>query len=203
MVSKVFGIGLNKTGTKTLALILSSLGLRHMGYRRDLLMAFREGRMHDIFAVTDEFQSFEDWPYPLIYKDLFLRYPDSLFILTLRKSPTTWLNSLKRHSLRSNPRLHGRMLAYGYDYPFGYEGEHLKIYESHATEVESFFRSANASNRLFKACWETGTSVADICNFLGIRSPHANRDDGIVDRARFRENVRRAHLSRTYASSRE
>lgn len=195
MPSKVFGIGLNKTGTTSLGVILSSLGFRHMSYRRDLLIAYREGRMNEVFAVTDEFESFEDWPYPLIYKELFFRYPDARFILTLRKSPQTWLRSLKRHSLQSSPDQHGRLLAYGHNYPFGYEDEHLKIYEQHAREVEEFFCSENASGRLFTACWETGTSVADICTFLGIRSPHANRGHGTPDRDRFRENVRRARAN--------
>src|SRR5579859_2611094 len=103
-VCKIFGIGLNKTGTTTLGACLTRLGYRHGSCRRDLLIAYREGRLDEIFAETDRLDSFEDWPYPLIYRELFFRYGEGAkFILTRRATPRIWLRSLMRHALRTNP----------------------------------------------------------------------------------------------------
>ena len=74
MNNKVFGIGLNKTGTTTLASCLIELGYRHMSVRRDLLVGWFNGNLEPLFQVCDEYDSFEDWPYPLAYKELFYRY---------------------------------------------------------------------------------------------------------------------------------
>src|SRR5437016_2770727 len=131
MKRKVFGIGLNKTGTTTLTECLKQFGYRHLSCRRDLLIALREGRLDDIFAVIDQYESFEDWPYPLMYQELHARYPDAFFILTTRTSPKVWIESLKNHSLHTHPTAHCRKLAYGYDYPHGFENEHIAIYEAH------------------------------------------------------------------------
>lgn len=57
---KVFGIGLNKTGTTTLAACLKILGYdRHCGYSHDLLEQYRSGKLELIFATLDVHDSFE------------------------------------------------------------------------------------------------------------------------------------------------
>jgi Sulfotransferase domain len=177
---KVFGIGLNKTGTTTLAECLRHLGYRHMGCRRDLLLALRENRIAEVFAVTDEYESFADWPYPLAYAKLFERYDDARFVLTTRSSARVWLESLKAHSLHTDPANHCRNLAYGYDYPHGFEAEHIALYEEHNTAVRAFFKTRGASHRLLCVCWENGHGWRELCEFIGhgvpaIPFPHANR----------------------------
>ena len=120
MTQKVFGIGLNKTGTTTLGTCLERLGYDHVSCRADLLADWRAGRKDTVFAVTDAHQSFEDWPWPLMYRDLSARYgTDAKFILTLRRSPEVWLRSLKMHALqRTSVRGHCRDLAAIYaDHP--------------------------------------------------------------------------------------
>lgn len=156
MTRKVFGIGLNKTGTTTLGTCLERLGYDHVSCRADLLADWRAGRKDAVFAVTDAHQSFEDWPWPLMYRDLSARYgTDARFILTLRRSPEAWLRSLKRHALqRTSVRGHCRKLAYGYSYP-------------HHAEVVGFFDSAGANDQLKVLCWETGDGWDELCDFLG------------------------------------
>lgn len=68
MTRKVFGIGLNKTGTTTLGTCLEGLGHDHVSCRPDLLADWRAGRKDAVFAVTDAHQSFEDWPWPLWHR---------------------------------------------------------------------------------------------------------------------------------------
>jgi len=180
MKRKVFGIGLNKTGTGTLGKCLKGFGYRHLSYRRDLLLALREGRIDEIFTIIDEYESFEDWPYPLMYKELFARYRDAFYILTVRSSPEVWIESLKSHSLRTHPRIHARKLAYGHDYPHGFENEHIAFYQAHNANVISFFEQNGASDLLLCACWENGDGWRELCRFLGrpmpsVPFPHVNK----------------------------
>lgn len=169
---KVFGIGLNETGTKTLRACLKRFGFNHRSLDRDLLIALKAGRPDEIFPVTDQYDSFDDWPYPLAYKELFLKYqPTAKFMLTERASPKIWLESLKKHSLGSNPERQCRHLVYGYDYPHGYEKEHLDFYNSHIADVESFFNKNNAQSSLLRICWESGDSWRELGDFLQLETP--------------------------------
>jgi hypothetical protein len=172
---------LNKTGTTTLATCLRYLGYRHVGARRDLLRDYRNGIIHTAFSVADRFDSFADWPWPLMFRELYARYSDSArYILTVRNSPPIWIESLKRHSLRTEPGNHSRRLAYGYDYPHGYEEEHIAIYERHNRSVRALF--VDRPDLLLEVCWENGDGWAKLCGFLGlpvpdVPFPHSNSAD--------------------------
>ncbi|MFV3414347.1 sulfotransferase [Pseudomonas nitroreducens] len=195
---KVFGIGLNKTGTTTLAICLQKLGFQnHVSVRRDLLARYREGRLEDVFAVSDANQTFEDWPWPLMYKELFARYGDTArYILTKRRSSQSWLNSLKRHSLRTPVDKHCRLLAYGYNYPHGMENYHLELYEKHNIEVREFFAEQGAEHLLLEISFDSGDGWDELCGFLGYPSPadqlpHENRGDTPIPAELEHENARR------------
>lgn len=181
---KVFGIGLNKTGTKSLQSALRMLGFeRHQSCRHDLLAAFRAGRLQEVFAVTDANESFEDWPYPLLFRELYARYTDrARYILTTRRTPATWLDSLKQHALRTPPDGHARILAYGHAYPHGLEREYLALYDRHITDVRAFFAHHGASHLLLEVCWETGDGWRELCPFLNepipaVPFPFENKGD--------------------------
>lgn len=180
-MAKVFGIGLNKTGTTTLGECLKVLGFSHASRSRKLLEDVRvRNDLTDVFRTVDRFDSFEDWPYPLIYRELDERYPNSKFILTVRKDKFIWLESLKKHSLRTRPLSHSRALAYGFHYPFGHEREHVDLYEHHNKKVVEYFE--DRASDLLVLCWENGDGWPELCAFLGrdqpdLPLPHANRQD--------------------------
>lgn len=163
---KVFGVGLNKTGTTTFATCMQSLGYRHMGYRLDLLRHFRAGNYEEIFAVTDRYQSFDDWPYPLMYKLLADRYPDARFVLTVRADPEAWFESLCRHSRRSHPLSNARRFVYGYRYPDNAKAHHIDFYLRHNAAVQ-----AHLGSRVKVLCWENGDGWNELTSFLGISPP--------------------------------
>jgi hypothetical protein len=195
---KVFGIGLNKTGTTTLGVCFRILGFDHMGCRPDLLVDLRKGRISRVFNEIDKHEAFEDWPYPLMYRALWARYgPDAKFVLTMRRSGETWLQSLKLHSLATAPDRHCRLLAYGHAYPFGAEREHLEFYERHLCEVRWFFRAHNAEDRFCEICWETGDGWEKLCAFLNLPPPetafpHENKSsERRADRRVLAQNLRR------------
>lgn len=180
-MKKLFGIGLNKTGTSTLADCMRLLGYRHVSCRFDLLTQVHQGKLTQLFEVCDANDSFEDWPFPLVYRELFRRYGDNaLYALTVRKSPEVWLRSLKNHSLTTPPLQHCRLIAYGYAYPHGVEREHLALYEKHNREVTEFFREQGALHLLKTFCWENSDGWSSLCSFLGVPTPdlpfpHSNK----------------------------
>lgn len=178
MSQKIFGIGLNKTGTATFGACMRTLGYRHRehrpGSRRRMLIKYRKGDLREVYSEIDQYDSFEDWPYPLIFRELLQRYGHcSKFVLTVRLSGERWLESLKRHSLTTSPREHCRKLAYGYDYPHGNERAHLIFYEEHNRGVANFFRERKATNQLVELCWERGDGWRELCSFLGVPIPSA------------------------------
>ena len=174
---KIFGIGLNKTGTTTLDECGKKLGYRVKGCDRDLLSDFRAGDLQHFEDVISSYDLFQDWPWPLMYKYLDHAYPGSKFILTTRITDIVWLESLKKHSMRTGLR-HCRLMAYGYEYPHQNESAFLDQYNSHNKEVREYF--SGRSSDFLEICWEKGDGWDKLCSFLGKEAPcalipHANK----------------------------
>jgi hypothetical protein len=168
---KVFGIGLNKTGTTTLGACLTRLGYRHQSYSSEALAAYREGRIAEVVEMTRGFESCEDWPWPLVWRELDEAYGEGArFVLTTRISSEVWVESLKAHSLNTHPTRAMRPAIYGHYYPHGYEAEHQRAYERHNAAVRAYF-AREAPHRLLEVCWETGDGWAALCRFLGVPVP--------------------------------
>jgi sulfotransferase family protein len=174
---KVFGIGMNKTGTKTLGLCLKWLGYTNTSYDLDLLKDAVKGDYDGIDKVVEEFDCFEDWPWPIIFRVLDERYPDSKFILTIRKNSETWFRSLEKQSVLTGPTEY-RKIVYGYEMPQENKEAHVEIYEKHNEEVIEYFK--DKPGKMLVICWETGSEWNDLCSFLNlpvpdIPFPHANK----------------------------
>lgn len=166
---KVFGIGLNKTGTSTLGECLRHLGYSHVSHRSDMLSAFQQGNIRRIIAETRRYDSFEDWPWPLVYRSLYEEYgSEASYILTVRRTPEIWVELLKQHCLTTHPERPMRMSVYGYKYPHGYEEEHMAFYIKHNTDVRQFFAG---KKEFLEICWEQGDSWGKLCSFLGHEAP--------------------------------
>ncbi len=169
---KIFGIGLNKTGTTTLKLALRRLGYDHSKRQTPLARAWLEGDLAPIWAEADAHESFEDWPWPLLYRELWDRYGDrARYILTTRSSAERWVESLKKHSERTSGVMI-RQGIFGYKFPHGVEAEHAAFYERHNAEVRSFF--ADKPDVYTELNWEAGDGWLELCRFLQVPVP--NRD---------------------------
>ncbi len=176
---KVFGIGLNKTGTTTLGCCLKRLGYRHSSFNLPVLEQAAIGELDPLFATVDAHESFEDWPYPLVFEALDRQFPRSRFILTRRASPECWLESLSAHALRTDP-LDGartRSLAYGLPFPQLDPQLYLRRYSQHLQRVRAYF--AQRPDDLLELCWEEQASWEPLCAFLqkpvpSLPFPHAN-----------------------------
>ncbi len=174
---KVVGIGLNKTGTSTLGVCLRHWGLKHTSYSVDAFNLWRERNYEGLLEHISHYESFEDWPWPLVYREVDQTFPGSKFILTRRKDAETWFGSLRKHAELTGPTKF-RKVIYGYAMPHEHKEEHIQFYERHLQEVRDYFRAR--PDDLLEVCWEEGGGWTELSQFLGferpdIPFPHANK----------------------------
>ena len=174
---KVVGIGLNKTGTKTLGACLRHWGFRHRSCDYEAFQLWRHGRIDDLLRSMEQYDSFEDWPWPLVYRDIDRAFAGTKFILTRRATAETWFASLCRHATRKGPSEY-RASIYGHDMPHDRKTEHVAVYERHNRSVRAYFH--DRPDQLLEVSWEEGDGWDLLARFLGlavprIPFPHANR----------------------------
>jgi hypothetical protein len=183
---KVFGIGLNKTGTKSLGSALATLGYVVSSWSArngDFVLRWHEGRFtEDVRKVVTTFDGFEDFPWPLFYRELDALVPDARFVLTVRETPERWLASMQKHLQRGEvqgSRWVGHFLVYGsYDAVTDAE-KYLAAYRKHVADVQDYFR--DRPGKLLVMCMERGDGWRELCGFLGLEIPkskpfpHRNR----------------------------
>lgn len=195
---RVFGIGLNKTGTSSLGKALEILGFRkHKGCDWELTRQWSENEISRILEVANENNNFEDWPWPLVYKEVFTKFPDSKFILTLRDSPDSWYKSLCKHALRTGPT-EFRKRIYGYYMPHDFRDEHIQFYNEHKKQVISFFNE-HAPENLLVISFSDGGNWNKLCKFLDVEIP--KKRFPVVNKSnnnKFNGNVHQISISNRY-----
>ena len=177
--SKVFGIGLPKTGTTTLSTMFKELDLNHAPYDLNLIHSIAKGSISGTHEFIERYDSFEDWPWPVLWHELVKRYPDAGFILTVRSTDRTWLNSLQKHTDR-NPSLESTALRkkfFGAVDPWTEDAVFLEHYKRHNNAIRDLLGS---SPNFLEACWEHGDGWDCVTEFLGVDSvsktvPHSNK----------------------------
>ncbi len=198
---KVVGIGLNKTGTKSLRVFCLAWGLRHRTYDLEAFRRYRRGEIEGLLDEMEAFDSFEDWPWPLFFREIDERFPDAKFILTVRKSPDTWYRSLCKMAVRMGPMRDFEKHIYGYSMPHGHKDEHVRIYNEHNAAVEAHF--ADRPEKLLRICWEDGDNGADVAAFLGLPVPEdASRHENESSPVYGGDNLLHAHAHRIVFQSR-
>jgi len=181
---RIFGVGLARTGTTSLAKALQQLGYKTAHAVPEQLI--------------DGFDAVVDAPIPSLYKFLDLRYPGSKFILTVR-SPGAWLASFRRlreqpagidpahlakilgpdHALTQLSVQAQRNAMQVYD-TIGCEPEKvLPAYFRHQAAVVQYFSGRLEDLLILDVC--AGAGGAALCPFLGIAEipegplPHLNQ----------------------------
>ncbi len=170
---KLFGVGYHRTGTTTLRECFRILGLRETGFDFDLTEdLLTRGRIEPVLERARGFEAFQDWPWPLCFRELDRRFPGSRFVLTTRESSDKWFASLLDHyawALGKGPNRFPQMfpLLYGPDFPAN-RSACIERYERHNHEVRDFF---STSDRFLEVCWEQGDDWAALCGFLELPVP--------------------------------
>ncbi len=184
MTPKIFCIGFHKTGTKSLAAALTYLGYRVTGPNgtRDPDIA------DNVYKMTRElvgaYDAFQDNPWPVLYRELDLDYPNSKFILTIRDSDN-WIRSCVRHFGRNKTPM--RKWIYGEGCPKGHETIYRERFENHNAEVIQYFQ--NRSDEFMILDFSKGDGWEKLCAFLEKEVPptpfpHANRAIDREERAK-------------------
>ncbi|SIO58943.1 Glycosyltransferase, GT2 family [Singulisphaera sp. GP187] len=165
---KVFGIGLPRTGTTSVAAAMMELGLK---------------TCHACFddALYDRGEAFFDTPVYLDYPKLDQRYPGSKYILTWR-DPHAWFASFTRslgpyfQRLRTESQLSADaqidrrcyIEAFGTDEPD--EESFVARYREHRRQVEAYFRDRPNDLLVFDLT-DRGDPWDPLCKFLGLPRP--------------------------------
>jgi hypothetical protein len=88
---KIFLIGWHKTGTKSIASCLRTLGFQTKHFPIELYNGKNIDFAHEMF---DEYDAFCDLPIPLIYRELDQIYPNARFIFSIREE-FNWASSCR------------------------------------------------------------------------------------------------------------
>jgi hypothetical protein len=198
MTPKVFCIGFHKTGTKSMKAALTVLGYRVTGPDGvyDPQIATNVSAM--AARLGDEFDAFQDNPWPLLYREMDARYPGSRFVLTVR-DPEAWIRSQVAHFGTGVTPM--RQWIYGSDHgcPAGNEDVYLARYARHNAEVRTYF--AARPNDLVEMDLEKGDGWEPLCRLLGrpvpaVPFPHKNRAEDRRPRPAPRETPRAPDAAR-------
>ena len=174
--TKVVGIGLPKTGTTTLGYCFRRFGFKHHTFDMDLAYQVKRKNLAPVIEKAAKFETFEDWPWFEIYRELDQTFPNSKFILTLRKDTDTYVASLKRHHEREGIRKEGFVKPYFWDEVHGVEPadwdyeKSARRYERHNREVLEYF-GRRINKDLLVVCWEHGDGWAKLGTFLNKEVP--------------------------------
>ena len=163
---KVFGIGFHKTGTTSVAEALRTLGYSVTGPNGvddvDIAAMVRDMA----WRLVEQYDAFQDNPWPLLYRELDERYPGSKFILTPRPSED-WIRSVVRHLGGTATPM--REWIYGEGDPTGNEALYVSRYERHNREVLEYFKGRTTDLLVLRLT--EGEGWDKLCPFLGHQVP--------------------------------
>jgi hypothetical protein len=175
--TRIFGIGMHKTGTTSLHHALRVLGYdsAHWESAHWARVIWEEMRAEGRSSTLERHYALSDLPIPLMYRELDKAYPGSKFILTLRPE-ADWLASVQNHwSHDHNPyrgswatdpfthRVHREL--YGQK---GFDAElFLGRYRRHNEEVKEYFKGMGREGDLLVLDSAFEFKWVLLCDFLG------------------------------------
>ncbi len=184
---KIFCVGMNKTGTTTIARCLATLGVEPLANPSNLrsrlgpiLMSILDREDYEpALALAAEFRGFKDLPWNVWRMPELLdqRFPGSRFILTER-DPGSWWTSIHHWITVANPESARTTLRH-LRVPEIDRDAMIAAYLAYNDEVKRRFA---ASGRLLVVDLERGDGWEPICDFLEaavpeVAFPHANRQE--------------------------
>jgi sulfotransferase family protein len=178
--SKVFGIGLSRTGTKSLAEALRILGYQ-VGHYTEALAALScsHGTLIPDFTEIDRWGALTDIPVTAVYRELDAHYPGAKFVLTVR-AREAWLASVaqhfagkaryeKMHKLDMETRYAVRTKVYGRT---DFDAHDFAVaYDLHISDVRTHF--AERPNHLLVIDISAGAGWEPLCRFIDVPIPNS------------------------------
>lgn len=182
---KIFGIGLSKTGTTSLAQALTILGYKTKDYPG--LSHYSPGDLSSINAgLLEEFDALTDTPIPSFYRELDVRFPDAKFILTIRDAEG-WLKSCKKQFTQKlaekQNEAHNRLFMDLYGCTVFDEAEFLAGYQKFVQSVRDHFK--DRPGKLLMMDVVAGDGWEKLCPFLDQPVPETPFPKANVTRIRW------------------
>lgn len=180
---KVFGLGLSRTGTRSLSSALHVLGIDVVHYPTDEASLQAMVRGDGAFPLLDHFDGLTDITTIPFLEELDRRYPGAKFVLTVREK-AGWLKSCSNHWRGRTPfepvvsPEHGthmeirrflRAAVYGsYDYA---PERFSRVYDEHVARVRRYFADRPGDLLELDICG--GEKWERLAPFLGLDVPDA------------------------------
>jgi hypothetical protein len=173
----IFGVGLSRTGTRSLSEALIQLRYRTAHYIQHKTALRGAGTWFAGDFQSDCLSGYDaaiDLPIPIFFRQLDERYPGSRFILTLR-DPIAWIASVRRHwqawpitdDPAGNYRRTLRQTMYGTD-SFS-ATRMLQVYHAHVRNVQRHFRARPEALLILNVC--DGDGWKKLCPFVDRPEP--------------------------------
>lgn len=177
-INKVFGIGLGRTGTRSLNEALNILGIKAIHWPRDRRVFELLSNGIYRLPILEEYQAITDIVAAPYYAQFDREYPGSKFILTVREKES-WLASVAKNvgsaedyrvpnDMLSEAQKFFRAGTYG-AYRFSRE-RFSYVYDLHVRNVRDYFRDRPESLLVLNICAGEGWEL--LCPFLGRSIPN-------------------------------
>jgi hypothetical protein len=177
---KCFPVSLHRTGTRSMSTLLSQYcsvlqyPVKYGGVDLESQLA---GREQDLSFITDlispaldSYDSVTDVPIPVLYRQLYHRYPAAKFILLLR-DPFDWVRSVRRHLGRRMLWPCERVQYWHYlkwrpnQLSEVADKQLLRMHAQHTADVIDFFERTSADSLgVFELRPESGQAIAAFLN---------------------------------------
>jgi len=163
----IVGVGLHRTGTRSLSEALKILGYTSSHWEDNALQLmehYKKGNVRALLYDAQNYDAVSDTPFCLIFRELYQAFPDAKYILTLRRNPQKWLASLLRHvqTMKSWKEFQDVLATIYGEKPVGQNQQRfLYYYENHNDAVRHVIPN------VLEVCWENGDGWPELCSFLG------------------------------------
>lgn len=168
-MDKVIGVGLCKTGTKTLKFALMELGFKNpKKCKQKYTTWYKNGEYHKLHEVARKANNISDLPWALMYTELDYWFDDLYYVLTVRKNADVWFGSVMNHiATRGMSNLNFQNI-FGMSTDSVDEKRLKKFYLDHNRKVRDYFKG---NRRFTEVCWEKGDGWPELCAGLDLPIP--------------------------------
>jgi hypothetical protein len=191
--SLIFGVGMHRTGTRSLDRYFSTLGMMSLHWPRHCEPALAkvcgdpDRALRVLDPLFDHYDCFTDVPFSGLYRELATRFPRSRFVLTYRE-PRGWWRSMIRHwglaslvhiTLSPSEQIQYQRYAPTEKVRVSMQDEDVMIakYEAHFAAVQEYF--AASPERLVVVRLESPDKNEILSRFLGsevLAYPHVGAE---------------------------
>jgi hypothetical protein len=170
--TRIFGIGLSRTGTVSLTRALEQLGIKARHYPNDAATQEELRRGRYSLSILTETQALLDIPVSPYYAQFDALYPEARFILTTRPEDS-WLESMENHFRLYVEQRHDAFDDFVHACVYGavhFSPERFRYVKGlHEQNVRTYF--SDRPDKLLVFDVFSGDSWPELCRFLELPVP--------------------------------